>query len=88
MKKKYNLDQWWNNDKCRCDCKKIHSYEKDYVQNPATYNCENGKCLASIMDDSAIICNEVIESYNEEINLNEKKQSVKQNVLIFYLHFH
>ena len=40
------------------------------------------------MDDSAIICNEVIESYNEEINLNEKKQSVKQNVLIFYLHFH
>ena len=40
------------------------------------------------MDDSAIICNEVIESCNEEINLNEKKQSVKQNVLIFYLHFH
>ena len=40
------------------------------------------------MDDPAIICNEVIESYNEEINLNEKKQSVKQNVLIFYLHFH
>ena len=30
--------------------------EKDYVCNPATCNCENGKYLASIMDDSAIIC--------------------------------
>ena len=19
--KKYNSDQWWNNDKCRCECK-------------------------------------------------------------------
>ena len=37
-----------------------------YVQNPATCNCQNGKYLASIMDDSTIICNEVIESFNEE----------------------
>ena len=29
---------------------------------PATCNCENGKYLASIMDDSAIMCDEVIES--------------------------
>ena len=28
--------------------------------NPATCNRENGKYLASIMDDSAIICDEVI----------------------------
>ena len=32
--------------------------------NPATYSCEIGKYLASIMDDSAITWNEVIESYN------------------------
>ena len=32
--------------------------EKDYVCNPATCNCENGKYLASIMNDSAILCNE------------------------------
>ena len=41
--KKCNSDQWWNNDKCRCQCKKRHVYEKDYVWNPAIYNFENGK---------------------------------------------
>ena len=49
----------------------------DYVSNPATCTCENGKYLASIMDDSVIICDEVIESYDEEIktittNFDEK----------------
>ena len=44
---------------------------------PATCSCENGKCLASIMDDSAIVCDDVIKSYDEEIkiiptNFNEK----------------
>ena len=29
---------------------------KDYVWNPATCNCENGKYLASVMDDSVITC--------------------------------
>ena len=29
-----------------------------YVWNPATCNSENGKYLASIMDDSAIMCDE------------------------------
>ena len=23
-----NSDQWWNNDKCRCECKKLHVFEK------------------------------------------------------------
>ena len=36
--------------------------KKDYVWNPVTCNCENGKYLASIMDDSAIMCDEIIES--------------------------
>ena len=34
---------------------------------PATCTYKNGKYLASIMDDSAIICDEVIKSYDEEI---------------------
>ena len=56
--------------------------EKDYVWNPAR------KYLASIMDDSAITCDEVIESYNEKIkiiptNFNEKKANCeKQNFYI------
>ena len=36
--------------------KKHHICEKDFVWNPATCNCENGKYLASIIDDSGIIC--------------------------------
>ena len=35
-RKKYELNQWWNNDKCRCECKIHQIYEKDYVCNPIT----------------------------------------------------
>ena len=56
-----NSDQWWNNRKCLCECKKRNLYEKDYVWNPATCNCENVKYLASIMDDSVIMFDEIIE---------------------------
>ena len=61
-----------------------------YVLNTDIHSCKNGKHLASIMDDSAIICDEVIESYNEDAeaksldetkaiptNLNEKKATSK-----------
>ena len=27
-KKKCNSDQWWNNNKCRCECNKHHVCEK------------------------------------------------------------
>ena len=37
---------------------------KDFVWNPSACNCENEKYLASIMNDSAIICDEVIESFD------------------------
>ena len=65
-RRKCNLDQCWNNNKCQCECKKNHVCEKDYVWNPATSSCENGKYLASIADDSAIMCDEVIKSYTED----------------------
>ena len=75
--RKCNSNQWWNNSKCRCECKKRHVCEKDYVSNPATCNCENGKYLASIMDDSAIICDEVIHAdakSNDEAKTNNVEQ--------------
>ena len=53
-------------------CKKRHVCEKDYVWNFSTYNCENGKYLASIMNDSAIICDEVIHA--------EKKNFIEKNI--------
>ena len=45
-------------------------------------SCENGRNLASSMDDSVITCDEVIESYDKETktiptNFNEKKAICK-----------
>ena len=34
--------------------------EKYYIWNPDTCSCENGKYLASIIDDSMITCDEII----------------------------
>ena len=81
-----NSDQWWNNDKCRCECKKRHVCEKDYVWNPATCNCENGKYLASIIDDSAIMCDVIIEE-TVPINLNENKTNCKMQNFYILLAF-
>ena len=56
--------------------------------NPSTCNCENGKYLASIMDDSAIMFDENIESYEEKTNFIEKKQLMKHKISILYFHFY
>ena len=37
----------------------------------------------SIMDDSAIMCDEVIESYNEETNFTEKSNLQNAKFLYF-----
>ena len=42
---------------------------KDYIWNPSKCSCENGKYLVSVMDDSTIMLDEVIESYDEETKL-------------------
>ena len=86
--RKCNSDQWWNNDKCRCDCKKRHVGEKDYAWNPSIFNCENGKHLTSIMDDSTTMYDEIIGSYDRKtktipINFNEEKTTCKTE--IFYI---
>ena len=77
-----------NNDKYWCECKKRYVGEKHYIWNPATCSSKNEKYLASIMDDSAITCDEIIESYEQETrtiptNFREKKASCKiQNFYI------
>ena len=91
-RKKCNSDQCQNKDKFRCECEKHHICEKESVSNPSTYIFENGKYLASTMDDSVISCDEAIESHDEErktspINFNEKNIICKtQNsyVLMFF----
>ena len=67
-RQKCNSNQWWNNDKCRCEIKKHNICEKGYICNPAKCNCENGKYLASIMNKT--ICDEIIEI--KETSFNEK----------------
>ena len=62
-------DKQWNNDKCRCECKKRYIFVKEHVWNPAIYNCEKGKYLASIMDDSVITYDNDIQSYDKEIKI-------------------
>ena len=44
--RKCNSNQCWNNDKCRCECKKYHICEKDYIWNPATCSCKNVKIFS------------------------------------------
>ena len=91
--RKCNSDQKWINDKCRCECKKHDICEKDYIWDPATCSCKNGKYLASIDDDSVITCDEVIDAdadaeSNDETSFNEKKEPAKCKISIFYLHFY
>ena len=54
--RKCNSNQKGNNGKCQCECKKHHTCERNYVCNPATCSCKNGKYFASIIDDSVIMC--------------------------------
>ena len=59
--RKCHSSQKWNNDKCRCECKK-YLREKDYIWNLATCSCKSGKYLASIIDDSVITCDKIISA--------------------------
>ena len=56
-------------------------YEKDYIWNPATYSCKNGRYLASITDDSVIMCDEIIDA---EKTKTFSANVVKQTISIFY----
>ena len=72
--------------------KKNHVCKEDYVWDPSKCVCKNIKYLASIMDNSSIICDEVIELYDEEIktiptNFNEKKVTCKMQNLYILLAF-
>ena len=48
---------------------------------------KNGKYITSAMDNSAITCDEIIESFDKETYFSEKEQPEKRKTPIFYLHF-
>ena len=58
---------------------------KRFCLGPCTYNCENGKYLASIMRGSAIMWDKAIEPYENKTNFNEKKATYKTRS--FYMLF-
>ena len=80
---KCNSNQWWYNDKCWCECKKHYIFEKDYVWNPSTCNCENRKYLASIINDSVILCNDIIDA--KETNFNAKNVTCKNTKFLYFI---
>ena len=82
-KRECNSNQWWNWNSINVDVsvKKHHICEKDQIWNPSTCICENEKYLASIMDDSVIMCDEVIEE-TVPANFNEKKATCKTKNLV------
>ena len=74
----------------QCECKKLHV--KDYIWNPATCSWEYDKHFASIIDNSVITCNEIIDakskSWDEETktvptNFNEKKCNLKNKKSLY-----
>ena len=54
-----NSNQKWNNDECKCECKKFRASKKDYSWNPSISNCEYRRYLKSIADTPVIVCNEI-----------------------------
>ena len=56
---------------------KYNICERDYIWNPAICICENN--LASIIDNSVIMCDEIIDAEAETVptNFNERKVAYK-----------
>ena len=52
--------------------------EKDYILNPSTCSCKNGKYLTNVMDDLEITFDDVIESYDKETKTILKKFNEKK----------
>ena len=84
--RKCNSDQWWNNTKYQCEGKN-HHVKKNYVWDPATCSCENGKY--GWFSDYVWWH---LESYDEETktiptNFNEKKTTWKMQNFYILLKF-
>ena len=54
--------------------------EKDYILNPSTCSCKNGKYLTNVMDDLEITFDDVIESCDKETKTILKKFNEKKAI--------
>ena len=53
-------------------------------------SCKNGKYSGSIIEESVIVCDEIIEEETKAVttHFNEKMKFLKQKTSVFYLHFY
>ena len=86
----------WNNDTCWCKCKKGHICKKDHICIPSSCNFKKAKYLAIIIDDSIVMCDEIVDVKAKRMTekqkqlqqtLMKKMQLIKHKVSIFYLSF-
>ena len=69
--------------------KKNCACEKDYIWYLVTCSCENGKYLASVIYDSVITCDEIIEETKRVTTIfNEKSSLQNQKNSMFYVLFY
>ena len=71
------MNQKWNNNKCRCECKNTNNLSwvpKIYIWNPATCRFKNGKYVGSIADNLVTTSDETIE---ETENASTKSTATK-----------
>ena len=67
---------------------KHHICKKDYIWNPATCSCKNGKYLAGNIGDSVITFDEIIEETKTvPTNFNEKNKTCKTQSFYILLVF-
>ena len=79
-----SLDKCSGSCKCNSECKNYCTCINDYNCNPSTCIFENGKYLEHIVDDSVIICDEIIYVIdivptNVSINSDDKNIRWKMN---------
>ena len=83
--RKCSSNQKWNYHKCLCECKnpKEHiEYEKDYIMNRTTCSCENVDYLASTIDDSVIMCDEIKNAVDcVSTNVTYITNTIRSNVM-------
>ena len=73
-KNEIQINVGWNKDQYRCECKK-------HIWNPSTCSSKNGQYLASIMDDSAITCDEIIDADAEAKSNDEEAKTISKNII-------
>ena len=75
--RKCSSNQKWNNKKFWYECKKNHLCKKNYVWNSATCSFKNGKNLASIIDDSVVMCDKIIEEETRSSPMIKKQKPLQ-----------